>query len=116
MAVVNALPFCKLNDSCAIPSGKKAGDVCCGWLEFEKNGAPLQTPSKCLVIADFEKYYEDAKKDSNMENIAVGCKEYILEEWVLNNLAYSGPEESSARYTYGIFVSLIMTTTAMLLY
>ena len=48
--------------------------MCCGWLEYEKNGATQQTMSKCLIIADFPKYYEEATLIKNMENIAVGCK------------------------------------------
>ncbi len=38
----------------------RADEVCCGWLEYEKNGAPMQTSSKCLYVADFAKYYEEA--------------------------------------------------------
>ncbi len=75
----------------------RTGDVCCGWIEFEKNGVPLQTSSKCLVIADFESYYNDTVIERNVENIAVGCKNFsvIEESFILNDWAYSGPDAGS---------------------
>ena len=43
-------PFCITNSSCPIPVGKKSNDICCGWMEYDRNGVPLQTVSKCLVV------------------------------------------------------------------
>ena len=46
--------------------------------------------SKCLIVADFEKYYTEATQIKNMENIAVGCKIEGLDGPELNKFAYSG--------------------------
>ena len=51
----------------------------------------MQTSSKCLIVADFEKYWEEANKVRNMEGIAVGCKIEGLDGLELNAFAYEGP-------------------------
>ena len=98
MPMVNQLEYCKENSTCWGKANvmRKVNNVqekvCCGWVEYEKNGAPMQTSTKCLFVEEFEKYWEEANKLRNMESIAVGCKVEGIEGPELSEYAYGGPE------------------------
>ncbi len=96
MPTIIALSQCKDNSTCTGKTEimKKVNNdeskVCCGWAQYDKNGVPQQTSSRCLFVDDFEKYYIEVSNIKNMESISVGCQ--LGDASDLNNFAYSGPE------------------------
>ncbi len=42
------LPFCVTQADCVLPPGKTSKDICCGFIEYERNGVSMQTITKCL--------------------------------------------------------------------
>ena len=45
--------YCQTNATCISFS------ECCGYIEYEKNGAPMQTSSRCIPIARLEDLWND---------------------------------------------------------
>ena len=54
---VDNLPFCLDNTSCALNSTQQPGDVCCGFVAYNKNSIYQQTLAKCLIVANFPDYW-----------------------------------------------------------
>ena len=104
------LPFCLDNTTCwgnpAVMRGKTQDNVCCGYTEYEKNGAIMQTAYRCLTSTDFVSYWEEFKKNINMENVYTGCVIPTIDGDQINDFGYGGPELSSAQV---LLISGLMT-------
>ena len=90
----------------------KKGDMG-GYIEFEKNGAPQQTSSKCIPIVRFQSLWDSFFQGNiNVDNILIGCRKDTDDGQQIDKAAtkYGGPEISWAQQLTGMKVTLIAIT------
>ena len=69
MTGYSSYKMCKTNSTC------KANVECCSYMEFSKNGAPVQTISKCIPLSKFEDIWKDFMlNNKNVEELNIGCR------------------------------------------
>ena len=105
MTDYNTFKFCIDNSTC------NAATECCTYIEYERNGAPLQTSPKCIPISRFEELWHDfTKSNNNIENAIIGCKIDTDEGLAIDEEAtfYPVPEESHGLSRIILNMTLLM--------
>ena len=92
LTIYSSFKYCQTNATC------NENSECCGYIEYEKNGAGMQTSSRCLPIDKFEDLWNlFIEGNKNIENLAIGCRLDSEEDGLSLDPAgtvYSGPEIS----------------------
>ena len=88
----NGYPFCITNSSCTIPAGQSKDNICCGHVEYERNGAALQTITRCMRVNEFQKVLDEFVTVPTVAEVAMGCVVYDPDEGVIIG-KYPFPEE-----------------------
>ncbi len=90
-----ALPYCKDNSTClSYPNAPtNPEDVCCGFIEYERNGVPFQDVLKCLSTNKLQDYLDEYNNDPRFTEVGVGCYDYTEDDgFYLNDYALFNEE------------------------
>ena len=91
LTAYSSFKYCQTNATC------NAASECCGYIEYERNGAPMQTSSRCLPIDKFEDLWNQfVEGNKNIEYLSIGCRLDTEEGLLIDPEAtsYAGPEFS----------------------